>query len=70
MSELEQVGDIIKRLPIIHGLKNWILSNMTIVCDTREKENGHIIGAINKRVTRVTSPENAIKTRINTISMW
>jgi hypothetical protein len=29
-------------------MKDWILNNMTIVCDTREKENWHITGAINQ----------------------
>lgn len=46
LSELEHISTILPKLDIVKDLKKWVSENMTIVCDTREKENIHITGAI------------------------
>lgn len=42
MGELEHVSAIFERLPVVQNLKQWVLQNVEIVCDSREKENWHI----------------------------
>jgi len=45
MDNPEHISTILERLPIMENFKQWVLDNMEIVCDTREKENWHIRGA-------------------------